>query len=159
MAFTSLGKAPAAPQSNPRWHGRLLEAAEAAICLAWTRLKDRSDAAICAKDEDKITNALLKELRVIRKNRDIARFIPEIFGMPTRDSKVESAAVTQLIRCLISPFIPPIPVKWWRMKRRMHCSTSAKCLISNVTSTGTEKKASTGFSTAGTPGPCHTRGW
>ena len=90
MAFTSLGKAPAAPQSNPRWHGRLLEAAEAAICLAWTRLKDRSDAAICAKDEDKITNALLKELRVIPKNRDIARFIPEIFGMPTRDSKVES---------------------------------------------------------------------
>lgn len=90
MAFSSLGKAPGALQSNPKWHKTLLEAAEAAICLAWARLKDKSDAAIRAKDEDKITNELLKELRYIRKNGDVARFTPEVFGMPTRDSKIES---------------------------------------------------------------------
>lgn len=90
MAFSSLGKAPVAQKSNPSWHKTLLEAAEAAICLAWTRLKERSDAAIDAKDEDKITNQLLKELRYIRRNGDIASFSPEVFGMPTRDSKIES---------------------------------------------------------------------
>ncbi|ABC33650.1 hypothetical protein HCH_07035 [Hahella chejuensis KCTC 2396] len=90
MAFSSLGKAPVALQCNPRWHRTLLEATEAAIYLAWTRLKEQSDSVIEAKDEDRITNELLKELRRVRKNGDIARFIPEIFSVPTRDSKVES---------------------------------------------------------------------
>ncbi|MDR6496790.1 hypothetical protein J2797_006717 [Paraburkholderia terricola] len=70
----------------------LVELVDLAICEAWDRVRKRRPDLLVKGDEDAITDELKTELVALRKSDSPPGFNDELFGVPTRDSKVKSSS-------------------------------------------------------------------
>ncbi|USS46263.1 hypothetical protein NFI99_15145 [Burkholderia glumae] len=89
--FANLGTPPQ-PGIYPAWSRALVEIVDLAICEAWHRVKKRCPALLTTGDEDEITDELKSELVAMRKADCPPGFNDELFGVPTRDSKVKNSS-------------------------------------------------------------------
>lgn len=87
MSFVDLGSTP--PKDvYPAWSEKIVERVNIALSLAWARIRANCPAVIATKDEDTITNQLLTELTLMRKNDEPPGFNSNFFGVPIRDGKL-----------------------------------------------------------------------
>jgi hypothetical protein len=87
MSFVDLGSPP--PKDvYTAWPKTLVERVESALSLAWSNIRTKYPSVIATQDEDIITDHLLTELTLMRKNDKPAGFNSNFFGVPIRDGKL-----------------------------------------------------------------------
>jgi hypothetical protein len=91
MSFTNLGTPPPVDAVYPSWGSALIGMVDRALCIAWERVKTRHPALLQKADEDRITDQLKTELVAMRRNNEPPGFNSNLFGVPTRDSKLKDA--------------------------------------------------------------------
>jgi hypothetical protein len=92
MTFEDLGTPPPVGAAYPSWGSALIAMVDRALCAAWERVKKRHPALLQGADEDRITDQLKTELVAMRRRNEPAGFNANLFGVPTRDSKLRDAA-------------------------------------------------------------------
>lgn len=94
MTYANLGSIPPSASIYPPWGTPVIELVERALCEAWLRVKQNSPQLLPIENanEDLITDQLKTELVALRKENIPNGFNDEMFGVPTRDSKLKSAS-------------------------------------------------------------------
>ena len=88
VAFRNLGIGPAFTGPYPPWRSELLELIERALSIAWDSVRTRYPRLLAQADEDRITEQIKTELVALRTKNEPQGFNSDLFGMPTRDSKL-----------------------------------------------------------------------
>jgi hypothetical protein len=110
-----LGTPPPVGAAYPSWSSALIGMVDRALCVAWERVKKRHPALLQGADEDRLTDQLKTELVAMRRRNEPAGFNANLFGVPTRDSKLrdatgESMTIGSQFGCSHAP--------QWRCNRR-----------------------------------------
>lgn len=92
MDFANLGIPPVVSETYPPWGGALVRVVDQALCIAWVRVRTKHPHLLKQADEDRITDQLKVELVAMRRNDEPRGFNSNLFGIPTRDSKLKDAS-------------------------------------------------------------------
>lgn len=93
MTFVNLGTPPSTV-IYPSWRTSVIALVERALCEAWLRVKQHHPQLLPSAnaDEDLITDQLKTELVALRKTNTPNGFNDDLFGIPTRDSKLQNVS-------------------------------------------------------------------
>lgn len=95
MTFRNLGLPPTT-SFYPAWPKVLVEKVDAALCMAWDRVRHHHPNVIATGDEDRITDQLKTELVALRKANTPAGFNEATFQLPVRDAKLRDGSGTSI---------------------------------------------------------------